>query len=157
MRFAPLAFALLCARPIGAQQIANASVPAAVRQGLMSKYPGIEKAAWTLAGADYVGVFRTSGAEVSAAFSPAGQWIESATQVGAITLPDTVKKLIIRAYKGYQFTDVRRLDRATKPAILFEVHLDKPGEAVTVVFEPNGSIFTGGTHATSAGGRGTGH
>jgi hypothetical protein len=137
-----IALAVMFAGPLPvAAQLAPASVPPAVQQGLMQKYPGIERAAWSAAGGSYVGVFRTSGAEVSAMFTVRGEWIESAMQIGAITLPDTVRKFIVHAYKGYRFGDVRRIDRARAPTTLYEVHLDKAGENVIVKFEANGKIF----------------
>jgi hypothetical protein len=126
----------------GAQSIAVAQVPAPVRQTFTAKFPAVRTpVAWNVApDRTYVAKFTRLGADVKATFSPAGEWVESATEVGAITLPDAVRDAVVSGYRGYRFVATRRLDRAAGPAPLFEVRLERSGDFLTVRFESSGKL-----------------
>lgn len=122
-----------------AQAIRADQVPAAVQHALRAKYPAAPGVAWRLdTERNLVASFRLAGARVIVTFTPAGRWLASSTEIGAITLPVPVRTAVIAGYRGYQFTEVRRLDRAAVPARLFEVHLYQPGESLSVRFTPDG-------------------
>ena len=74
--------------------------------------------------------------------------MESATEIGAITLPDVVRSTIVKDYRGYRFVETRRLDRATAPALLYEVRLERSGDFLTVRYEAGGKLSS--THLLAA-------
>lgn len=128
------------APPAGAQSVA----PAVVQQSLRAKYPGVESAKWTQ-GPDrsFSGTFRLGGANLVAKFTTAGQWIESATEIGAIMMPELVRTALVKGYRGFQVVDARRIDRATPPTPLFELHLARASDKATVQFESSGEVWAG--------------
>jgi len=133
----------LVGRVVAAQVVPAANVPGAVRQSLVTRYPGIQTAAWTFkADRTYVAAFSRGGSNVRIIFKPSGEWLETATEIGAISLPEPVRKTIVSGYRGYRFVETRRLERATAPKQLFEVHLEKSGEQLTVQFDASGKRFS---------------
>ena len=139
----------LFAGPLGGQALPAPGVPAPVQRAMQAKFPGAAAVTWRLApDRNFVAAFRVSGTGAVAQFQPGGQWVESAIEIGAITLPDAVRAYILRNYKGYQFGTIRRLDRASSPVRLFEVRLEKPGDVLTVQFGPDGHPFHVASKAT---------
>ncbi|MES1259618.1 MAG: PepSY-like domain-containing protein [Gemmatimonadota bacterium] len=133
---------------IAAQKVADAAVPPTVKQAMTAKFSGTTAPVWTLrSDKSYVAEFRRNGAQVRAAFTASGEWRETSTEIGAITMPEPVRTAVVKTYRGYRFAETRRIDRAGTPATLFEVRLESPGETVTVRFNPNGSVVSSGTKA----------
>ncbi len=146
----PLLLTLAAARATQAQSVAMAQVPAPVRQTFAAKFPAVRTpVAWSVASdRTYVAEFTRLGADVKATFRPAGDWVESATEIGAITLPDAVRNAIVSGYRGYRFVETRRLERAAAPAPLFEVLLERSGDFLTLRFESSGKLSS--THLNAA-------
>jgi hypothetical protein len=140
----------MAARAAAAQAVGVAQVPASVRQAFAAKFPTVHTAvAWKATPyQSWVADFNRMGADVKATFRPTGAWVESATEIGAITLPDVVRNAIVKDYRGYRFVETRRLDRAAPPALLFEIRLDRSGNFLTVRYEPGGRLSS--THLTAA-------
>lgn len=133
--------AIALATPGRAQAIPEPQVPVAVRQSLLARFPRIQTAAWSVtADRSYVAEFQRGAAGMKVTFQPSGEWVESATEIGAITLPQPVQSAVLTSYRGYRFVDVARVDRAGFPTQLFEVHLDKAGETVIVRYQPDGAV-----------------
>lgn len=137
------ALALLLATPLAAQRIAAGSVPAQVLHGLQARYSASGTVDWARgADRDFVATFVRSGQRMRGVFTAAGAWVETATEIGAITLPAAVRTAVLANYRGYQFTDVWRVERATAPTLLFEIRLDRPSDAVTVRYRADGRAFS---------------
>jgi len=144
--------AVALAGPAAAQSRQTSQVPATVQRAFLTKFPGIHAAAWTVAtDRTYVAEFTHTSADVKATFRPSGEWVETATEIGAITLPEAVRTAIVGGYRGYRFAETRRLDRPTTPEQLFEVELEKPGQMLTLQFNANGTLFGTRTVAPPAG------
>jgi hypothetical protein len=144
MRVAGLSLlaAAAIARATVAQSVAVAQVPAAVRQSFVAKFPASPAPTWTIApDQTYVAEFTRMSADVRATFKPSGEWRESATQIGAITLPDAVRSAVTSSYRGYRFVETRRVERAASPP-LFEVRLERSGDSLTVRLESSGKVFS---------------
>jgi len=137
-----LLLSVAVATRLAAQAVSPASVPAPVQRALQARYPGLTGVSWSQTGdKTYVAAFHSSGSAVAASYTPAGQWVESTTEICAIAMPEPVRNAVVREYRGYQFVSTLRLDRATAPIRLYEIHLAKPGERVTVQYEPGGAPF----------------
>jgi len=150
MRLVAITTALLVAAsaPIAAQKLAEAAVPAAVRQALTAKFSGTNAHTWTLrSDKSYVADFTRNGASVKASFAATGEWRETSTEIGAITMPEPVRTAVVKSYRGYRFAETRRIDRVAAPVTLYEVRLEKPDETVTVRYDGSGKLLSSGTKA----------
>lgn len=87
--------------------------------------------------------------QVTAPKLPAREQSATRTQIGAIELPEPVRKRILMAYKGYQFGETVRVDRPAPARRLFEVHLEKPGEKVVVTLDATGKELSRATKLAS--------
>lgn len=133
----------LLAAPLRAQRVASATVPAPVLHALQSRYAASGTVDWAR-GTDrtFVAKFARNGQTMRGVFSAAGEWLETATAIGAITLPAAVRTAVLGSYRGYQFADVWRVDRSVAPTLLFEVHLERPSDTATVRYLPGGRVVS---------------
>ncbi len=67
---------------------------------------------------------------------------QQSIEIAAIDLPEAVRHAIVATYKGYQFVETRRIDRGNKTRPLFEIHLQRPADRVTVVFSETGDVVS---------------
>lgn len=125
-----------------AQNIPAARVPAGVQRTLHGKFSASSAATWSMRpDSSFAATFMLNGASTRVSISPAGEWIETATEIGAISLPAPVRSTIIGSYRGFRFAETRRVVRAKAPLELFEVRLEKAEETRTVLFDASGKTF----------------
>jgi hypothetical protein len=133
----------LAAAPLSAQQIPAGNVPASVQHAFNAKFPRISIGSWTEnADHNFSAEFNRDGVNIRVTVSPSLGWLETATEMGAINLPEPVRRAILLSYKGFQFVTTWKVERSGAPATVFEVRLSKVGEQVTVRYEPSGTLFS---------------
>jgi hypothetical protein len=138
-----LLLAAVCALPLPltAQRQPDAA-PATVTRALQRKIPGVTSATWTTGGdSSWTADFSQHGASTRATFKPTGDWIETSTEIGAITMPVPVRNAVIAKYRGFQFVETRRIVRAVVPLQLFEIRLSRVGEVVWAQFLADGKLY----------------
>ena len=128
--------------PVAAQQPADSRTPLAVSRALHTRFRSVKSPTWTTrADSAWVAEFVQAGTNVKAAFTSSGDWIETSTEIGAITMPAAVRTAVLAAYRGFQFIETRRLARIASPLQLFEIHLRRAGEVVWAQYQADGSVF----------------
>ena len=133
------AFALALAAPAHAQMLKPAQVPAAARATFKAKYPLVKTNSWEKEGDKYEAGFKQNGITMSALITPAGELIETESDMSPAKLPAAVRAKLASDYKAYKVTEAAVLVSASG-ATTYEAEVSQGGKHHDVVFNADGSL-----------------
>ena len=133
------AFALALAAPVHAQMLRPAQVPAAARATFKAKFPLVKTNTWEKEGDKYEAGFKQNGITMSALITPAGELVETESDMSPAKLPAAVRAKLASDYKTYKVTEAAVLVSASG-ATTYEAEVSKGGKHQDVVFNADGSL-----------------
>jgi len=133
------AFALALTAPAHAQMLKPAQVPAAVKATFKAKFPAITSNTWEKEGAKYEAGFTQNGITKSALITPAGELLETESDMSPAKLPAAVRTKLASDYKAYKVTEAATLVSADGKTT-YEAEVSKGGKSHDVVFNADGSL-----------------
>ena len=133
------AFALALAAPAHAQMLKPAQVPAAVKATFKAKFPAITSNTWEKEGTKYEAGFTQNGITISALITPAGELLETESDMSPAKLPAAVRTKLASDYKAYKITEAATLISA-EGKTTYEAEVSKGGKSHDVVFYADGSL-----------------
>ena len=133
------AFALALAAPAHAQMLKPAQVPAAARATFKAKFPLVKTNSWEKEGDKYEAGFQQNGITMSALITPAGELIETESDMSPAQLPAAVRAKLASDYKAYKVTEAAVLVSASG-ATTYEGEVSQGGKHHDVVFNADGSL-----------------
>ena len=133
------AFALALAAPAHAQMLKPAQVPVAVRATFKAKFPLVKTNSWEKEGDKYEAGFKQEGITMSALITPAGELVETESDMSPAKLPAAVRAKLASDYKAYKVTEAATLVSASGTTT-YEAEISKGGKHQDVVFNADGSL-----------------
>ena len=133
------AFALALAAPAHAQMLKPAQVPAAARATFKAKFPLVKTNSWEKEGDKYEAGFKQDGITMSALITPAGELVETESDMSPAKLPAAVRAKLASEYKAYKVTEAAVLVSASGTTT-YEAEVSKGGKHQDVVFNADGSL-----------------
>jgi hypothetical protein len=133
------AFALALAAPAHAQMLKPAQVPAAAKATFKAKFPTVKTNTWEKEGDKFEAGFKMNGNTMSAVITPAGELVETETDMSPAKLPAAVREKLASDYKAYKITEAATLVSANGTTT-YEAEVSKGGKHQDVVFNADGSL-----------------
>lgn len=133
------AFALALTAPAHAQMLKPAQVPTAVKATFKAKFPAITSNTWEKEGTKYEAGFTQNGITMSALITPAGELLETESDMSPAKLPAAVRTKLASDYKAYKVTEAAILVSADGKTT-YEAEVSKGGKSHDVVFNADGSL-----------------
>ena len=133
------AFALALAAPAHAQMLKPTQVPVAARATFKAKFPLVKTNTWEKEGDKYEAGFKQNGITMSALITPAGELVETESDMSPAKLPAAVRATLARDYKAYKVTEAAVLVSASG-ATTYEAEVSQGGKHHDVVFNADGSL-----------------
>ncbi len=133
------AFALALTAPAHAQMLKPAQVPAAVKATFKAKFPLVKTNTWEKEGDKYEAGFKQNGITMSALITPAGELLETESDMSPAKLPAAVRTKLASDYKAYKVTEAATLISADGKTT-YEAEVSKGGKSHDVVFNADGSL-----------------
>jgi hypothetical protein len=133
------AFALALTAPAHAQMLKPAQVPAAVKATFKAKFPAITSNTWEKEGTKYEAGFTQGGITMSALITPAGELLETESDMSPAKLPAAVRTRLASDYKTYKVTEAATLVSADGKTT-YEAEVSKGGKRHDVLFNAGGSL-----------------
>ena len=133
------AFALALAAPAHAQMLKPAQVSAAARATFKAKFPLVKTNTWEKEGDKYEAGFKQDGITMSALITPAGELVETESDMSPAKLPAAARATLARDYKAYKVTEAAVLVSAGG-ATTYEAEVSQGGKHHDVVFNADGSL-----------------
>lgn len=133
------AFALALAAPTHAQTLKPAQVPPAAQATFKAKFPTVKTNTWEKEGANLEAGFKMGGKTMSAVITPAGELMETETDMSPAQLPAAVRAKLASDYKAYKVTEAATLVSASGTTT-YEAEVSKGGKKQDVVFNADGSL-----------------
>lgn len=99
-----------------------------LQRALAAKHPGATRIEWEAKGGYYVADFYENKHEISAWFTPSGEWHMTETDIPFNALPEAVKSAFQRDYAGWRVDDVDRLERLGVETVYVIEAENKPQE-----------------------------
>lgn len=88
---------------------AKTTPPQAVLQAFQKAFPNAEDVDWELENGQYEAAFEQAEVEQSATFSPAGQLLETETEIAVSALPAAVRDYVAAHFKGKKIREAARI------------------------------------------------
>jgi hypothetical protein len=133
-----------------AQDVKEADVPAAVKKGFSTKYPGSKVEQWEKEGADYEAEFHLNKVESSAVFSADGAFKELEQEIKTSELPKAVAEYCKKNFVGYKLSEAAKITDAAGN-VMFEAEMEKGKEHFDVMFDDKGAFVKKGEIETESG------
>ena len=133
------AFALALAAPAPAQVLKPAQVSPAARATFKAKFPLVKTNTWEKEGDKYEAGFKQNGITMSALITPAGELVETESDMSPTKLPAAVRATLARDYKACKVTEAAVLVSASG-ATTYEAEVSQGGKHHDVVFNADGSL-----------------
>ena len=133
------AFALALAAPAYTQMLKPAQVPAAVKATFAAKFPAVKTNTWEKEGDKFEAGFKMNGRTMSAVITPAGELVETETDMSPAQLPAAVRAKLASDYKTFKITEAATLVSANGTTT-YEAEVSKGGKHQDVVFNADGSL-----------------
>ena len=133
------AYALALTAPAYAQMLKPAQVPAAARATFKARFPAVTSNTWEKEGDKYEAGFTMNGKTMSALLTPAGELLETETDMLPAQLPTAVRGKLASDYKAYKIKEAATIVRADGSTV-YEAEVSKGGKAQDVLFNANGSL-----------------
>ncbi|QKG56421.1 hypothetical protein GKZ68_07110 [Hymenobacter sp. BRD128] len=138
LRMATIAIALAAPVLTHAQTLKPTQVPAAAKATFKAKFPTVTSNTWEKEGDKFEAGFKQAGKTMSAVLTPAGELLETETDMSPRQLPAAVRTTLARDYKAYQIKEAATIVRAGG-ATVYEAEVSKGGKAQDVLFLANGT------------------
>ncbi|GAB3327689.1 hypothetical protein ACFQT0_28070 [Hymenobacter humi] len=122
-----------------AQMLKPAQVPAAARATFKAKFPLVKTNSWEKEGDKYEAGFKQNGITMSALITPAGELVETESDMSPAKLPAAVRAKLASDYKAYKVTEAAVLVSASG-ATTYEAEVSKGGKHQDVVFNADGTL-----------------
>lgn len=130
-----------------AQDVKEAEVPANVKKGFSTKYPGSKVDQWEKEGTEYEAEFHLNKVESSAVFSAEGNFKELEQEIKTTVLPKAATDYCTKNYVGYKLSEAAKItDAAGK--VTFEAEMEKGKEHFDVIFDDKGNFIKKGDVST---------
>jgi hypothetical protein len=136
---AAFAFALAAPALTHAQTLKPVQVPAAARATFKAKFPTVTSNTWEKEGDKYEAGFKMSGKTMSALLTPAGELMETETDMSPAQLPTAVRGKLASDYKTYKIKEAATIVRADGSTV-YEAEVARGGKAQDVLFHADGSL-----------------
>lgn len=135
------AFALAITAPAlsQAQMLKPAQVPAAAKATFKAKFPTVKTNSWEKEGDKFEAGFKMNSNTMSAVITPAGELMETETDMSPSQLPAAVRAKLASDYKAYKITEAATLVSADGTTT-YEAEVSKGGKKQDVVFNADGSL-----------------
>jgi hypothetical protein len=135
------AFASALAAPAltHAQTLKPAQVPAAAKATFKAKFPTVTSNTWEKEGDKFEAGFKHEGKTMSAVITPAGELMETETDMSPAQLPAAVRAKLASDYKAYKVTEAATIVTADGKTT-YEAEVSKGGKHQDVVFNADGSL-----------------
>lgn len=133
------AFALALAAPAHAQMLKPAQVPAAAKATFKAKFPAVTSNTWEKEGDKFEAGFKQGGKTMSAVITPAGELMETETDMTPAQLPAAVRAKLASDYKAYKVTEAATIVTADGQTT-YEAEVSKGGKHQDVLFNADGSL-----------------
>jgi hypothetical protein len=133
------AFALALTAPAHAQMLKPAQVPAAARATFKAKFPAVTSNTWEKEGDKFEAGFKQAGKTMSAVITPAGELVETETDMTPAQLPAAVRAKLASDYKAYKVTEAATIVTADGKTT-YEAEVSKGGKHQDVLFNADGSL-----------------
>ena len=134
-----VACALALAAPAHAQMLKPAQVPAAARATFKAKFPTVKTNTWEKEGDKFEAGFKMNGNTMSAVITPAGELVETETDMSPAKLPAPVRAKLASDYKTFKITEAATLVSASGTTT-YEAEVSKGGKRQDVVFNADGTL-----------------
>lgn len=126
--------AIMSVTALMAQDLKESNVPANVKAAFAKKYPDAKKISWEKEKGNYEANWGgTSGEDNSAAFTPAGEFIEIVVAIPVTALPASVAPYVKAHYKGTPIKEAGKVTDA-KGKLSYEAEI----EGKDLIFDENG-------------------
>lgn len=122
-----------------AQMLKPAQVPAAVRATFSTTFPAVKANTWEKEGAKYEAGFKLNGTSMSALITPAGELLETESDMPPARLPAAVRARLASDYRAYKVTEAATLV-AANGTTTYEAEISMGGKHQDVVFHADGSL-----------------
>ena len=133
------ALTLAGATAAAAQTLKPTEVPAAARATFEAKFPTVKTNTWEKEGDKFEAGFKLNGRPMSAVITPAGELLETETDLDPAQLPAAVRAALARDYQAYKITEAAAL--VSKSGVTtYEAEVMKDGKKQDVVFNADGTL-----------------
>ena len=133
------AFAPALVAPAHAQMLKPAQVPTAAKATFKAKFPTVTTNTWEKEGDKFEVGFKMSGKTMSAVITPAGELMETKTDMTPAQLPAAVRTKLASDYKAYKVTETATIVTADGKTS-YETEVSKGGKHHDVLFNADGSL-----------------
>lgn len=130
---------LLLASGAHAQKLAASQVYSAAKATFKAKFPAVTQPAWEKENNTYEASFKLNGKSMSALITPAGELLETETELRPAELPAAVRATLARDYPGYKVKEAAVIVKADDK-IVYEAEVTKGGKKQDVLFTADGKI-----------------
>lgn len=134
----PLAL-LLLAGGAQAQKLAASQVYTAAKTAFKAKFPSVTNPTWEKEDKAYEASFKLNGKSMSALITPAGELLETETELSPAELPAAVRATLARDYKDYKVREAATIVKANGKTV-YEAEVAKGGKKQDVLFTADGKI-----------------
>lgn len=124
---------------LGLQAYAQ-KVPASVQKAFDQKFPNTKGVKWEKEKKSYEAEFMSNGKEVSAEFSPEGQWLQTEREIQINELPAAIQTAIKSKFAGYNLKEAEIVEN--KNGKNYQVELLKGKEEIEAQFSENGTLLS---------------
>lgn len=122
------------------QKLKPEEVPAVVKAGFKTKFPGIKDGLWVLNKGQYEVEFMEDSRMHEGVFNAAGEWIETEMEISKSEVPE----LVMNAFKASAYKDlkIKETEMLSTPEYktVFELELKKGKEMINVLYLPDGKF-----------------
>jgi len=139
MKQFPKMAAIACALAAHAQMLKPAQVPAAAKVTFKAKFPTVKTNTWEKEGDKYEAGFKLNGKTMSALLTPAGELMETETDMSPSQLPAPVRTKLATDYKAYKIKETATIVRADGSTV-YKAEVAKGGKAQDVLFTADGTL-----------------
>ncbi len=122
-----------------AQTLKLAQVPAAAQATFKTKFPTVKTNTWEKEGDKFEAGFKLNGKTMSAVITPAGELLETETDMLLSQLPPPVRAKLASAYKTYKVNEAATIVRADGRTV-YEAEVAKGGQHQDVLFNADGTL-----------------
>lgn len=128
-------FLVLCAAVLRAQD-----VPSTVVSAFQQRYAAAQHTVWDeLEEGEFTATFVLGHAEMSARFSPAGEWLSATVYLEESDVPSAVRNAVATQFPDYDMYDVVRVENPS--AAFYEMTLESEEDALVVQVATDGRIL----------------
>ena len=124
---------------VQAQMLKPAQVPTAVMITFKAKFPQVKSNTWEKEGTKYEAGFTLNGKTMSVLITPAGELMETETDMSPAHLPTAVRTKLASDYKSYKINEAATITRADGSTV-YEAEVARNGKAHDVLFNADGSL-----------------